>query len=510
VGNLEYEVADRPNVPSTAPSVVMRAVRKRFGEVVALHDAELTLYPGEVHALLGENGAGKTTLMGVLAGMLQADSGSILVQGEPTAPRSPREAWAAGVGMVHQHFKLVGRLTVMENLALGFRLAAKGLRLPYPEIRARVAEVASQTGLEVPLEALVEGLPVGVQQRVEILKLLIRDPDVVILDEPTAVLAPGEVDRLHALLRTFAERGKTVVLIAHKLDEVLRVSDRLTVLRQGRSVMQTSRSEVNEGMLVRAMVGTDVVPARRESPADRGGEVARLTNVHVPGPRGEELLRGVNLSVDRGEIVAVAGVDGNGQRELAAVLAGRMGVSDGVVDRPEGVGFIPEDRGGEALVGEFTLAENMALAGTDRAEFRRGPWIRWDRVRERTSDLIQKFDVRATGAHARADELSGGNQQKLVVARELERASDLLVAQNPARGLDVLAEEFVHTELLRLRLEGPDGGPPPGIVLISTDLDEVMALADRVLVLIRGQLVDVGATADREEVGRVMVRGPAP
>jgi general nucleoside transport system ATP-binding protein len=493
-----------------APSVTMRGVRKSFGGVIALDDADLTLHAGEVHALLGENGAGKTTLMGVLAGMLPASAGSVHVNGQLFAPRSPREAWAAGVGMVHQHFKLVERLSVLENLSLGVRQAAWGLRLPYPAIRARVDSLADELGLEVPLDVLVEELPVGAQQRVEILKLLIRDPDILVLDEPTAVLAPKEVERLHTLLAGLAGQGRTVVLIAHKLDEVLAVADHVTVLRGGRSVLTAARSELDERSLIRAMVGTDVLPARRDSRVRPGEEVATLDAVHVTGPRGEEALRGVDLTVRRGEIVAIAGVDGNGQRELAAVLAGRRPVSAGKADLPSEIGFIPEDRGSEALVGEFTLVQNVALAGSGEDDFRRGPWIRWDRVHARTRDLIQRFDIRTSGADSRADELSGGNQQKVVVARELERARDLLVAQNPVRGLDVAAERFVHTQLLRLRAQGRHGVQPPGIVLISTDLDEVIALADRVLVMVRGELVDLGTTLDREEIGTVMVRGARP
>jgi len=486
----------------------MRGVRKCFGSVTALDEASLTLRAGEVHALLGENGAGKTTLMGVLAGMLRADSGSVTIGGALTALGSPREAWAAGVGMVHQHFKLVGRLSVLENLALGLRLQARGLRLPYPEIRERVEVLSRETGVEVPLESFVEDLSVGTQQRVEILRLLIRDPDVVVLDEPTAVLAPVEVERLLELLRGLARRGKTVVLISHKLNEVLQVADRITVLRAGRTVFQAARSEIDEGVLVRAMVGADVVGIRREDSSRPGEAVARLRGVHVTGPRGEEAIRGVDLDVCRGEIVAIAGVDGNGQRELAAVVAGRLPVTSGEAHLPEGIGFVPEDRGSEALVDEFTLTENVALAGSERPEFRTGPWIRWGRVREHTERLIQKFDIRTVGEHAHARELSGGNQQKVVVARELEHASDLLVAQNPTRGLDVSAADFVHTELLRLRGHGGSDSDPPGIVLISTDLDEVLALADRVLVLVQGQLVDMGSTVDREEIGSVMVRGP--
>lgn len=514
-GHLEGEVTDRSGARPSAPSVLMRRVGKRFGRVVALCQADLTLHAGEVHALLGENGAGKTTLMGVLAGMLPPDSGTVTIHGDLVATTSPRQAWAVGVGMVHQHFKLVGRLTVLENLALGFRVAARGLGLPYPEIRKRVHALASETGLEIPLEAVVEDLPVGLQQRVEIMKLLIRDPDIVILDEPTAVLAPGEVERLLVLLRQLAERGKTVVLISHKLNEVLRVADRITILRGGTTVIQALRSEVDEGVLIRAMVGADAAPHPRRSSTRRapereveGGEVvARLRGVHVPGPRGEEALRGIDLSVCRGEIVAIAGVDGNGQRELAVVLAGRCSVTSGECQLPDGIGFIPQDRGGEALVAEFTLTENVALAGARRQEFRAGPWIRWNGVRERTDHLIRRFDIRTVGEHARAGELSGGNQQKLVVARELDAAADLLVAQNPTRGLDVSAEEFVHTELLRLRGSGTSGSAPPGIVLISTDLDEIMTLADRIFVLVRGRLIDMGVGADREEIGSVMVGG---
>jgi len=495
-----------PSVGS-APSVVMSGVRKHFGRTVALDGAQLQLFGGEVHALLGENGAGKTTLMGILAGLLPPDEADIRIRDRSLVPSSPREAWDAGIGMVHQHFKLVGRLSVLENLALGVRRAAGGLGLPHEHIRSRVSELMEETGLRVPLESPLDDLPVGARQRVEILKLLIRDPDVLILDEPTAVLAPQEVDRLLELLRRFAERGKTVVLIAHKLDEVLRVADRVTVLREGCTVLRAARSELDESRLVRAMIGGDVVPARRIAESSPGATVLRLEGVTAPGPRGEAALRGVDLSVSRGEIVAVAGVDGNGQRELAAVLAGRLRPDGGSVDLPEAVGFIPEDRGREALIPEFTLTENVALSGTERRAFRRGPWIRWDDVRARTRDLIERFDVRTTGASARASSLSGGNQQKLVVARELEHASDLLVAQNPARGLDVAAEEFVHRSLLRLRESAPDGGDPPGIVLISTDLDEVLALADRVLVMVRGRLVDPGDTLDRERIGAVMVSG---
>jgi simple sugar transport system ATP-binding protein len=506
------------------PLARLSGVVKRFGSVTALDGAELTVLPGEVHGVLGENGAGKTTLLHVLGGMLRPDGGRMEVEGEVRRFLSPRDAWRAGVGLVHQHFTLVPTLTVLENLALGRRSASGGFRLPYATLRREVGALVERTGLQVPLEARVEALGVGTRQRVEILKTLLRRPRILVLDEPTAVLAPSEVRALFRLLRELAAEGRAVVLVAHKLDEILGVADRLTVLRRGRTVLQRPRGEVDASTLVRAMVASGAVDpvalgrvgasgAGRTSPADGGASpparaagavVATLDGVHHAGERGEEALVDVSLVVRRGEIVGVAGVEGNGQRELSLVLSGRAVADRGRVELPSEVAFIPQDRTREGVVADFDLRENVALTLHRRPGYRSGPLLRWSAVEERTARLMERFDVRAPGPYARASALSGGNQQRLVVARELEVASELVVAENPTRGLDVNAAAFVHGELQRLA--GAEGGP--GVVLVSTDLDEVLALSDRVLVMVRGRLLPVPeGERTRAGVGRRMLSG---
>jgi simple sugar transport system ATP-binding protein len=553
----------------TQPLARLSGVVKRFGSVTALDGAGLTVLPGEVHGVLGENGAGKTTLLHVLGGMHRPDAGLVEVEGQVRRFASPREAWRAGVGLVHQHFTLVPTLTVLENLALGRRSASGGFRLPYATLRREVGALVDRTGLGVPLEARVESLGVGTRQRVEILKTLLRRPRILVLDEPTAVLAPAEVGALFQLLRELAAEGRAVVLVAHKLDEILGVADRLTVLRRGRTVLQRPREEVDASALVGAMVGdgrvdpvalgrvgasragpADSAPgatdpgaevdagasggrapgAHREgaggrdgvegaSPADGaasaparpggvlrpgGPMVAVLKGVRHAGERGEEALADVSLGVRRGEIVGVAGVEGNGQRELSLVLSGRAVADRGRVELPAEVAFIPQDRTREGVVADFDLRENVALTLHRRPGYRSGPLLRWSAVKERTARLMERFDVRAPGPYARASALSGGNQQRLVVARELEVASELVVAENPTRGLDVNAAAFVHQELRRL--SGAEGGP--GVVLISTDLDEVLALSDRVLVMVRGRLLPVPeGERTRAGVGRLMLSG---
>lgn len=491
----------------------LRGITKRFGSVTALRGAELLVGAGEVHAVLGENGAGKTTLLGVLAGMVHPDAGTLEIGGRALMLRDPREAWAAGIGMVHQHFTLVPALSVLENLALGRRPGTSGWRLPRG-LRAEVERLMERTALHVPLDARVGELGVGSLQRIEILKALLRSPRVLVLDEPTAVLAPSEVDALFGLLRELAAGGSAVVLVTHKLDEALAVADRVTVLRGGATVLTAPAAATGADALVLAMVG------ERESDAAAVGHgagrrsaahverdsaiVAEVRDARVRGRRGEWALDGVSLAVRRAEIVGVAGVEGNGQRELALVLAGTMRPDEGSASISPGVGFVPQDRTREGLVPEFDVTSNVALAFRSRPEYRRGPLMRWDALRARTGELMRSFNVRASGPGARVATLSGGNQQRVVVSRELAVAADLLVAENPTRGLDVAASAFVHRELQRLSAD-PTG---PGVVLISTDLDEVLALSDKVFVMVRGRLLEVpGEERTRSGVGARMLAG---
>ena len=531
-------------------SVRLAGVVRRYGAVAALDGADLEVHGGEIHALLGENGAGKSTLLDVLGGMRRPDAGTVEIGGVEVELRSPRDAWARGVGLVHQHFTLVPALSVIENLALGWRGDSGPWRLPYERVRADAAVLAKRTGLRVPLDARVEELGVGERQRVEILKTLLREPPLLALDEPTAVLSPGEVDTLFSLLRELAMEGRAVLLVAHKIDEVLRVADRVTVLRRGRTVLSAPRADLDGPVLVRAMVGrsladpaavgrvegesaarggaaagVDGAPtmggrpaagARLEPPIVRGdapaavdpgaAPVAELSAVGVRSGAARAGLENASLTVRRGEIVGVAGVEGNGQRELALVLAGRRAPDEGVARLPAGVGFISQDRTREGLIADFDLVENVALALHDDDRFTRGPLLRWAAIRGRAEEVRVRFDIRAPDVATKARALSGGNQQRLVVGRELALASDLLVAENPTRGLDVTATAFVHAELTRLVRE-PGG---PGVVLVSTDLDEVLALSDRVLVMTRGRLVTPEAThPTRDEVGELMLGGVA-
>ena len=486
-------------------SVELTAITKRYGSLAALDGADLTAFSGEVHALLGENGAGKSTLAGVLAGSVSPDAGRVRVAGVEHRFASPMDSVNASIGIVHQHFKLVPALSALENIALGAVRQLGGFRLDLGAVDRRAREISRSVGLELHLDRRVEGMSVGERQRVEIVKLLFADPQILVLDEPTAVLTPGEVLQLAGTLRALADEGRTVLVIAHKLDEVLAMADRVTVLRRGRTVLEDVRSGVDASVLAKAMVGEDLPDAVRPATPHVGPLVARLAAFSASPSRGGPRLEGVDLDVRRGEIVGVAGIEGNGQGDLAGALAGFVVPEKGSADLPPRVSLIPQDRIHEGLIGDFSILENVALGFHDDSAFRRGPVIDWHEVRSVAATVIERFDVRASGIDAKARTLSGGNQQKVAVGREVMRSPDLVVAENPTRGLDIRATQFVRSELVRLR----DASDPPGIVLISTDLDEVLELADRIFVLVRGELTAVESSAGRERIGALML-GVAP
>ncbi len=506
---------------SPALAARLRGVTKRFGAVTALSGVSFDLVPGEVHGLLGENGAGKTTLARVLGGLLAPDEGRVEIGGREVTLRSARDARALGVAMVHQHFSLVPRFTGFENIALLNGGAWTGRGTAAPGYRARVEARARDLRLEVELDVPVEGLGVGARQRIEILKALMSETGVLLLDEPTAVLAPREVDGLFAVLKEVAGAGTAIVLVAHKLDEVLAAADRVTVLRRGRWVMTEEAAAVAAGELAEAMVGgvvggvsrggdePDGVPTDADrSPPGNGPDtthpapVASLKGVTVTRD-GEPALRDVTAEVRRGEVLGIAGVDGNGQRELARVLAGIRSPDEGHTILPEEVGWIPQDRDTEGLVNDFTISENVAFALHGKDDCRRGPWLDWAGIEDTAADLVREMDVRATSPAATAATLSGGNQQKVVTGREFLRSEDLLVAESPTRGLDVKATVAVRSRIAALARQGDR---PPGVVLISADLDEILELSDRIAVMVRGRLIPVPRDSHNpRDIGELML-----
>jgi simple sugar transport system ATP-binding protein len=467
-------------------------VARRFGDVVALDDVSLTVRAGSVHALLGENGAGKSTLMRIAFGLLQPDRAAMHVRGAPFRPSTPAHAMSAGIGMVHQHFTLVPTMTVAENIALG----GHGLFDPATTAR-QVRELSARAGLPMDPDAIVGDLPVSAQQRCEIVKSLSRDARILIMDEPTAVLTPEEARGLLSWLRAFADAGNGVVLITHKLRDAISIADEVTVLRHGRVVLSSRRSDIDEDALATAMLGrTRPQPnarSAREARLTKSPVVAEMRDVSVRDARGLPAIRNASLELHGSEIVGVAAVEGSGQHELLRLMASRLPPDSGLVSLPQQVGFIPEDRHRDALLLEADLVSNAALRDAGRRSGR----MRWKDFERSTAMLMKRFDVRAAGITSEVRSLSGGNQQKLVVARELENAPLLLVAENPTRGLDFNASMSVHDALRDAR----DAGT--AVLLYSSDLDEVIGLADRVVVLREGRLFEVGR--DRELVGRAML-----
>jgi len=495
----------------------LRGITKTFGSLVANDHIDLTVNPGEIHCLLGENGAGKSTLMNVLYGLYQADAGQILLDDQVQHFAGPGDAMRAGIGMVHQHFMLIPVFTVAENVMLGHEETRFGGRLDLSAARAKVRKISDRFGFDVDPDALVEDLPVGVQQRVEIIKALSRDARVLVFDEPTAVLTPQETDELMAIMRQLKESGTSIVFITHKLREVREVADRITVIRLGKVVGEADPTASN-AELASLMVGRSVeLTVRKEPPRPQGSGLV-VEGLTVIDQIGQLVVNDVSFEVQRGEILAVAGVQGNGQTELTEALLGLQPRVEGSIrlDGAElhgkgvreildaGVGFVPEDRNEDGLVGEFTIAENLMLDRSNGAPFVKAGSLQLKELDRFAKEKIAEFDVRTPSAETHVGRLSGGNQQKVVLARELSRDLRLLVAAQPTRGVDVGSIEFIHKRIVAAR----DAGVP--VVVVSTELDEVLALADRIMVMYRGKVVGiVPGDTSRDTLG-LMMAGEKP
>ncbi|MGO4955967.1 ABC transporter ATP-binding protein [Luteococcus sp. Sow4_B9] len=491
----------------------LRGITKRFGSLVANDHIDLDIRPGEIHCLLGENGAGKSTLMNVLYGLLQADEGQITVDGQELHLDNPKQAMAAGIGMVHQHFMLVEVFSVAENLVLGREQGMAGT-VDMGAARRRVRELSDRYKLQVDPDAVIENLPVGIQQRVEILKALANDAKYLIFDEPTAVLTPQEIDELMAVMQALRDEGKAIVFITHKLREVRAIADRITVIRRGKVVGEGS-PDMTEAQLAELMVGRAVQLRVDKDAPQLGAERLQVEDLVVAAPSGAVMVDHVDLSVRGGEILCLAGVQGNGQTELAQAMLGTTPVTSGriVVDGKDvtrltpkqsleaGIGFVPEDRQKDGFVGPFSVAENLVLNHVD--DYAHGLALDMGRIHANALERVDEFDIRTNGVDLPVASLSGGNQQKVVLARELSRPLSLLVANQPTRGVDVGAIEFLHGRIVAERDRGT------AVVIVSTELDEVVALADRIAVMYRGRIVGiVPPDTPRDALGLMMAGVP--
>ena len=490
-----------------------KGITKRFPGVLANDHVDFDLRRGEILALLGENGAGKTTLMNIIYGLYQPDEGDILLNGKPVAIRNSKDAIVAGIGMVHQHFMLIPVFTVTENIMLGSE-TTRGLVLDRRGVGEQVRRVSHQYGLDVNPDAYVEDLAVGVQQRVEIVKALYRKADILILDEPTAVLTPQEADDLFRIMRELAAQGVSIIFITHKLKEVLAVADRITVMRAGRVVGTVSPKETDEAHLAAMMVGREVILKVDKGPAHPAQEVLQVEDLHVVDARGVEVVSGASFFVRAGEVLGIAGVQGNGQAQLVEALTGLHRSHSGKVTilghdvtnaSPRsvietGTAHIPEDRQRYGLVLPFPITDNLVLCTYYREPFAQNSVLNLPAIDENGRRRVEEFDVRTPSLYVTASKLSGGNQQKVIVARELSRPIKLLIANQPTRGLDVGSIEFIHGRIVEARDNGA------AVLLVSAELDEIMSLSDRIAVMYKGRILDTldAQVATREQLGLLM------
>ena len=497
-----------------SPVLELRGISKSFPGVIANDKIDLTLEKGEIHALLGENGAGKTTLMNILYGLYKPDEGKILVDGEEVEIQSPNDAISHRIGMVHQHFMLIPVMTVTENIMLGVEPTKAGVFLDKKAVERRIREISSQYGLEVDPNAYIKDLAVGTQQRVEIIKVLYREADILILDEPTAVLTPQEVEGLFKILRLLVEKGKSLIFITHKLKEVMALANRITVLRLGRVVGSVTPKEASLEKLASMMVGREVALVVEKQPPETGEIALEVKDLYVRDERHNPALQGVSFDVRIGEILGVAGVQGNGQTELVYALTGLSPIENGEIRitgktvkklTPRnilelGVAHIPEDRQKHGLVLSFPIYDNLMLCTYYLPPFAKGISLQGKAIMDNAEKLASQFDVRTPSVHLPASTLSGGNQQKVIVAREFSRPISLLIASQPTRGLDVGSIEYIHGRIIEKRDQGT------AVLLVSSELDEIIALSDRIAVMFKGQIVDIveASKVNKEYLGLLM------
>ena len=495
----------------------MLNITKKFGDFTANDNINLIVKKGEIHALLGENGAGKSTLMNVLYGLYKPTSGTIKINGETVEMTNPNIAIKAGLGMVHQHFMLIETFTVVENIILGMEVTKHGIILDKNKASKDIQALSDQYGLKVDPHAKVADISVGMQQRVEILKALYRGAEILILDEPTAVLTPQEIDELTEIVKKLSEEGKTIILITHKLKEIKDMADRCTIIRRGKYIDTVNISEVSERDLAAKMVGRDVNFKVNKLDQEPGETILSVNDLIVKDIRGLDKVKGFTLDVKKGEVFGIAGIDGNGQSELIEALTGLRKIESGTVSlngkdvtsktpndiQEHGMYNIPEDRQRRGLVLDFTVAENLILENYDKDQFSKGAILKHKEIDRHAEELSEKFDIRPRNINAKAGELSGGNQQKVIIAREITNDPDLLIAAQPTRGLDVGAIEYVHEYLIEQRNEGK------AVLLISFELDEILSLSDRIGVIYDGKIVKIMEAEDTNdrELGYLMAGG---